>query len=139
MIVERMHYKVSISAAAPSCKEVALDVPCPIATFVRMSTAKIYRPAKTAMQSGKAKTHQWLLEYERPEPGTPDALMGWNTMPDTIAEIKLWFATKEEAIAYATSKKIDYSVSEPHKAVVPPKAYAENFSAYKRKSWDSNC
>ncbi len=105
-----------------------------------MSTkAKIYRPAKTAMQSGKAKTHVWMLEYERPLPGTPDALMGWNTMPDTITEVKLHFATKEEAIAYATAKKLDYVVSEPKKAVVPPKAYAENFSAYKRKAWDGNC
>lgn len=103
-----------------------------------MSTAKIYKPAKTAMQSGKAKTKQWLLEFERPEAGAPDALMGWNTMPDTITEVKLWFASKEEAVAYATAKKIDYAVSEPHKAHVPPKAYAENFSAYKRKAWDSN-
>ncbi|MFZ4541897.1 MAG: ETC complex I subunit [Rickettsiales bacterium] len=106
-----------------------------------MSTyrVKIYRPAKTAMQSGKGKTHLWKLEYEKPAPGTPDALMGWNTMPDTVTEIHLHFATKEEAIAYAVAKKLDYTVSEPKKAVVPPKAYAENFSAAKRKAWDSNC
>jgi hypothetical protein len=106
-----------------------------------MSTprAKIYQPAKTAMQSGKGKTHMWLLEYEKPEAGTPDALMGWNTMPDTIAQIKLTFATKEEAIAYATAKKIEYLVSEPKTSSVPPKAYAENFSAYKRKAWDATC
>ena len=105
-----------------------------------MSTpAKIYQPAKTAMQSGKGKTHQWLLEYEKPAPGTPDALMGWNSMPDTIAQVKLTFATKDEAIAYATAKKLAYSVSEPKKSVVPPKAYAENFSNAKRKAWDGNC
>lgn len=101
--------------------------------------AKIYSPAKSAMQSGKGKTRQWILEYEKPEPGRPDALMGWNTMPDTITEVKLFFATKEEAIAYATAKKLDYRVSEPKQAVVPPKAYAENFSAAKRKAWDGSC
>lgn len=106
-----------------------------------MSTvpAKIYQPAKTAMQSGKGKTHHWVLEYEKPAPGTPDALMGWNTMSDTLTQVKLVFASKEEAIAYATAKKLTYSVSEPKTAVVPPKAYAENFSNAKRKAWDSNC
>ena len=91
------------------------------------------------MQSGKGKTGVWLLEYERPAAGTPDALMGWNTMPSTLTQLKLTFATKEEAIAYATAKKIDYSVSEPKKSVVPPKSYAENFSTNKRKAWDGGC
>lgn len=103
------------------------------------STAKIYKPAKTAMQSGRGNTLRWLLEYEKPAPGTPDALMGWNTMPDTITQVRLSFATKEEAIEYAKAKKLEYVVSEPKGSVVPPKAYAENFSAYKRKSWDGTC
>lgn len=101
--------------------------------------AKIYQPAKTAMQSGRGKTRYWLLEYEKPEAGRPDALMGWNTMPDTIAQLKLTFATKDEAIAYAKAKKLEYVVKEPKSAVVPPKAYAENFSANKRKAWDGSC
>lgn len=107
-----------------------------------MSTAplaKIYQPAKTAMQSGRGKTRRWVLEYERAEAGRPDAVMGWNTMPDTIAEVKLTFDSREEAVAYATAKKLDYTVSEPHSAVVPPKSYAENFSTAKRKAWDSGC
>lgn len=102
-------------------------------------TAKIYQPAKSAMQSGRGKTGIWLLEYERPAPGRPEALMGWNTMPDTIAEVKLKFASREEAVAYAQAKKLEYTVSEPKKAVVPPKAYAENFSTAKRKAWDASC
>lgn len=101
--------------------------------------AKIYKPAKTAMQSGKARTKAWRLEYTPVAPGTPDALMGWNTMPNTIAQLHYQFATKEEAIAYAAAKKIPYEVIEPHKPVVPPKAYAENFSANKRTAFDSNC
>ncbi|MES2985057.1 MAG: ETC complex I subunit [Pseudomonadota bacterium] len=102
------------------------------------ATAKIYQPAKTAMQSGRAKTHQWILEYEKPAPGTPDALMGWNTMPDTIAQVKLTFATKEEAVAYATAKAIPFRLSEPHKPAIGPKAYAENFSNGKRTAFDAN-
>ncbi len=101
--------------------------------------AKIFQPAKTAMQSGKARTKKWRLEYAPPAPMTPDALMGWNTMPDTIAQVHLHFATKEEAVAYATAKRIAFEVIEPHKPVIAPKAYAENFSNAKRTSFDSNC
>ena len=99
-----------------------LDHPRKITTLIFMtnSTAKIYQPAKTAMQSGRGKTHHWLLEYEKPAAGTPDALMGWNSMPDTITQVKLRFATRDEAIAYATAKKLEYSVSDPKKAVVRP-------------------
>jgi hypothetical protein len=98
--------------------------------------AKIYQPAKNAMQSGKAKTNCWRFEYEPLAKGTPDALMGWNSMPDTRAQLKLDFPTKEEAIAYATAKHIPFEVIEPKKAVVPPKAYAENFSFTKRKAFE---
>lgn len=100
--------------------------------------AKIYQPAKTAMQSGKGKTRQWLLEFEKPAPGTPDALMGWNSMPDTITEVKLTFNSKEEALAYATAKSIPFELFEPQKTIVPPKAYAENFSFKRRNAWDAN-
>lgn len=100
--------------------------------------AKIYRPAKTAMQSGKAKTQQWLLEYERPSPATPDALMGWNTMNSTITQVKLFFKTQEEAVAYATAKGIPFTVIEPKSATVSPKAYAENFSVNRRQAWSGS-
>lgn len=98
--------------------------------------AKIYRPAKTAMQSGRAKTHQWLLEFERPAPGRPDALMGWNSMPDTQPQVRLWFPSEEEAVAYATAKNIPFVVKKPQVATLQPKAYAENFSFNRRTSFD---
>lgn len=101
--------------------------------------AKIYQPAKTAMQSGRAKTHSWKLEYEPIAKGTPEALMGWNTMPDTRAQFTLTFPTKEEAVAYATAKGIAFELIEPKKPVSKPKAYAENFSFTKRKAFDSHC
>ena len=101
--------------------------------------AKIYQPAKTAMQSGRAKTNHWVLEFERPTPATPDALMGWNTQLTTQTQVKLTFATKEEAIAYANAKNLTFTLSEPHKSVVSPKAYAENFSSGRRTAFDADC
>lgn len=101
--------------------------------------AKIFQPAKTAMQSGKARTRKWRLEYAPTGAMTPEPLMGWNTMPNTLSQIRLEFATKEEAVAYATAKHIPFEVIEPKKAIVPPKAYAENFSASKRTAFDGNC
>ena len=101
--------------------------------------AKIYQPAKTAMQSGKAKTNHWVLEFERPTTAAPDALMGWNTMPNTLAEIKLTFDSCEAAVAYATRKGITYTVRTPEQSVTKPKSYAENFSTSKRRAWDEAC
>lgn len=101
--------------------------------------AKIYQPSKTAMQSGRGKTRNWVLEYQRPAPATPDALMGWNTMQHTATQIKLTFESKEAAIAYATAKGIAYAASEPKSSAVQPKAYAENFSAKRRQAFDSGC
>lgn len=100
--------------------------------------AKIYQPAKTAMQSGKAKTHHWVFEFVRPTPAAPDALMGWNTMQSTQTQVKLTFASKEEAIAYANAKNIAFDVREPQKVSVPPKAYAENFASTRRTAFDAN-
>lgn len=94
--------------------------------------AKIYRPAKTAMQSGRAKTHFWVLEYKPVAPMTPDALMGWNSGPNTLAQIQLKFPTKEAAIAYAKAKNIAYEVIDPRPVRTGPKSYAANF-AFSRK------
>lgn len=76
-----------------------------------MTTAIIYQPAKNAMQSGKGKTRVWLLEFTRSTPMTPDALMGWNTMNETVpGQPHLKFQSKEEAIAYAESHGIAFEV-----------------------------
>jgi len=76
--------------------------------------ARIYRPAKTAMQSGTAGTHAWRLDYEPSEPRRSEPLMGWTSSADMLSQIRLTFATKEEAIAYATKNGIPYQVFEPH-------------------------
>ena len=88
--------------------------------------AKIFRPSKTAMQSGLSKNNQWILEFETKNP-TRNPLMGWESSSDTYSEIKLKFTSKELAINYAKKKKIDYEVIEPKKRRITKKSYADNF------------
>jgi len=91
-------------------------------------TARIYRPSKTAMQSGRAKTHRWVLEWEAEHAKTADPLMGWTSSSDMEAdELRLTFASREEAVAYAERNAIPYRVLENHSRRVVPKSYADNF------------
>ena len=93
--------------------------------------ARIYRPARTAMQSGQAKTREWLLEYEPEAPREVEPLMGFTSSGDMRSQIRLEFATKDEAIAYAEREGIPYQVIEAHEAERKRIAYADNFG-YKR-------
>ncbi len=92
-----------------------------------MARARIIRPAKTAMQAGRAKTHKWVLEYEPATPRSPDPLMGWSSAGDTLNQIHVKFDTLEEAQAFAQKLELDYSVVEPHERSFKPKSYADNF------------
>jgi hypothetical protein len=92
-----------------------------------MPQARIYQPTKTAMQSGRAKTRLWVLDYEVATPRTPDPLMGWTSAADTLNQISLKFETLEEAVAYAKKRGLDYTIAEPHQAKFKPKSYADNF------------
>jgi hypothetical protein len=92
-----------------------------------MAKAMIYRPAKTAMQSGRAKTQNWILRFQPEEPYFVDNLMGWVGMTDMPQEIQLTFPTKEAAIEYATEQSIPFDIIEPHVRTYRPKAYADNF------------
>lgn len=89
--------------------------------------ARIYRPAKNAMQSGRANTVAWVLEYEPEARRTIDPLMGWTGSPDTHGQLKLRFGTKEECVAFAKRNGIPYEVREPQERKLKIKAYAENF------------
>ena len=91
-----------------------------------MKKAKIYKPAKTAMQSGSRNTKKWLLEFDTLNTGI-DPLMGWETSQDTMSEIKLEFSNKEQAINYAKKNNIDYYVIEPQKRKIIKKSYSDNF------------
>ena len=91
-----------------------------------MKKAKIYIPAKTAMQSGRGKVKDWVLEFETKDPSV-NPLMGWETSTDTLEEINLKFPTKEKAIEYAEKNNISYKLFEPNKKEFVIKSYADNF------------
>jgi ETC complex I subunit conserved region len=89
--------------------------------------ARIYKPSKTAMQSGRAKTQDWVLEFEQTAPRTIDPLMGWTSSSDTRQQVRLTFATKEEAIAYAERNRIDYVLFKPREQKRRAMSYSDNF------------
>jgi len=97
--------------------------------------ARIYIPPKNAMQSGRANTQQWLLEYELASPRVPDPLMGWASTDDTLSQVQLEFETKEQAVAYAEKNGIAYQVFEPAPTAIKPKAYADNFRYDRKVPW----
>jgi hypothetical protein len=97
--------------------------------------ARIYRPAKTAMQSGKAKTLEWVLEFEPASARLPDPLMGWAQSMDMNGQVRLSFDTREEAIAYAQSHAIAFQVMEPKPIRRVIKAYADNFAFTRKEPW----
>ncbi len=98
-------------------------------------TARIYRPAPNAMQSGKAKSQEWLLAFESETPRTVDPLMGWISNADTSPQVRMWFDTREEAIEFARRQGIPFQVMESREPKRIIKAYADNFSANRRKPW----
>jgi hypothetical protein len=87
------------------------------------------------MQSGTAKTHRWVLEYEPERPRIRDPLMGWTGSDDMNSQIRLSFDTKEAAIAYAEGQEIEYDIELPTPRVKKPKAYADNFRFDRRENW----
>ena len=97
--------------------------------------ARIYRPAKTAMQSGKAKTRDWRLEFEPASARTIDPLMGWTQSSDMNGQVRLTFETREEAIAYAQRHEISFQLFEPKVPKRIIKAYADNFAANRKQPW----
>ena len=90
--------------------------------------ARIYKPAKTAVSSGRRKTHQWIVETEPTARKEADTLIGWIGSNDTDQQVQLHFSSKEAAISYCERRGLSYEVSEPHARIVRPKAYADNFT-----------
>mgnify|MGYP000958474980 CR=1 FL=1 len=98
-------------------------------------SARIFSPAKTAMQSGKAKTGHWVLEFDPASPRKIDPLMGYTSSRDMRSQIRLTFETKEEAIAYAEKHGLDFRVQEPKEAKRRAISYAENFRYDRKVPW----
>ena len=97
--------------------------------------AKIYRPAKTAMQSGKAKTHLWVLEYEQEKPRTIDSVTGYTGSGDMRQQLKLTFETQEQAEDYAKRNEIDYRVIPPKDPIRQVVSYSDNFRFNRIQPW----
>jgi len=99
--------------------------------------ARIYQPAKTAMQSGTAKTKGWVLEHTPAAPREVDPLMGWTSSGDMNSQVRLRFETKEAALDYAEAHGIDAVVIAPkvRKPNVRARGYAENFAVNRRGAW----
>ena len=98
-------------------------------------TIKIYKPSKTAMQSGKGKTKKWLAEYISDIDTSKDSLMGWISSLDTKSQIKIFFETKEQAISWAKKNNYQYFVEEPKQRKIKPKSYASNFDTNRKEPW----
>jgi hypothetical protein len=89
--------------------------------------AKIYKPSKTAMQSGRSKYNKWVLKFLDQKNQLKDTMMGWNGGSSTVSQIELKFSSKEEAISYAKKNSIDYEILETSERKVINKSYADNF------------
>ncbi len=92
-----------------------------------MKKAKIYKPSKTAMQSGMKKFDKWMIEFVTDDPGK-NPLMGWESSSDTYSELNLEFKSKDLAVEYARKNNIDYEVIEPKERKIIKKSYADNFT-----------
>lgn len=98
-------------------------------------TAKIYKPSKTATQSGQGKSSRWILEHEAEKPREIEPLMGWTSSGDTRTQVKLSFATKEDAVAYAQRRGLAYMVVEPQETKRRTMAYSDNFKTSRIGQW----
>ena len=99
--------------------------------------ARIYRPSKTAMSSGTAKTRKWVLDFVPETQRDIDPLMGWTSSSDTQAQVRLSFPTKEAALEYAREHGIDAIVIDHNRRRpnVRPRGYGENFATDRRGAW----
>ena len=100
-------------------------------------SARIYQPARTAMQSGSAKTHGWVLEFAPASGPEVDPLMGWTSSDDTQSQVRLNFETRDAAEAYATANGIAFDVVEPklRKPILRQRGYGENFATDRKGAW----
>lgn len=97
--------------------------------------ARIYKPSRNAMQSGKGKSQDWVLEFEQATPRAADPLMGWTSSDDTATQVKLKFATREEAEAYAKRKGLAYTVQAEPVKKLQKKSYSDNFKFGRDENW----
>ena len=99
-------------------------------------TARIFKPAKNAMQSGTAQTREWQLDYEPEQPRAIEPLMGWTSSGDMKQQLTLRFDSKEDAVAYCEREGIAYQVIEPKPAGAPPGRLRRQFCIPAQRTLD---
>jgi hypothetical protein len=87
----------------------------------------ISKPAKTAMQSGSAKTKDWLVEGVADAADDIDPLMGWSSSHGTQRQIRLFFPSRDEAVRFAEERGWEYRVLPAQDKRIRPRNYADNF------------
>ena len=99
--------------------------------------ARIFQPARTAMQSGAARTRNWVLEFAPASARNVDPLMGWTSSDDTQSQVRLSFDSLAEAVAYAAAQGIDADLVLPkgRKPIIRPRGYGENFATDRKGAW----
>jgi hypothetical protein len=102
---------------------------------ISMAVARIYKPARTAMQSGTAKTKEWVLEFEPEQSREVEPLMGWTSSGDMRQQVRLQFDSAEEAVAYCERHGIAYQVMEPKAPAHRTISYSDNFAFKRREAW----
>jgi hypothetical protein len=98
-------------------------------------TARIFRPAPNAMQSGRGNSREWVLEFEPDTPQEIEPLMGYTTSRDTRRQVRLTFDTQEEAEAFAQKNGVPYTVQQPHATTVKRNSYSDNFRSDRKIPW----
>ncbi len=98
--------------------------------------ARIFRPSRSAMQSGKAKTHQWVLEFEAADAKRVEPLMGYTSSSDTRSQVRLSFETREQAVAYCEREGLAYRLEEEAPERKRPQlSYSDNFRYDRVQPW----
>ncbi len=97
--------------------------------------ARIFKPARTAMQSGRAGTREWVLEYEPEDRPAADPLMGYTSSADMRRQLRLEFDTQEEALAYARRNGIPVQVFAAHEPAPKTLSYSDNFRYGRPQPW----
>ncbi len=93
-----------------------------------MTDVRIFQPAKTAMQSGRANMREWILEFSPRSAKTIDGLMGWTGSSDTLSQVRMKFDSKEDAVGFAEKNGLSFTVVAPKVRRIQPKNYSDNFS-----------
>lgn len=97
--------------------------------------ARIYRPAKSAMQAGRGNAKDWVLEFASDARRSSDPLMGWTSVDDMSGQVKLHFETRAAAISFARREGMTFTVQDEVARKRLVKSYSENFAANRKQPW----